>query len=279
MFDRLGDTRDRARDAAKAAIVSIARLAFEHGGPSHSSSLRGKEAHRGPESPMMLFEKGLRENGFGNKIARVREQVCHDCPHYLLFLLMCLWLQSIQCLAVIREAHPGFPLRPYVARSVELLEDGDGSVRDTARASIISLFTAPGVTDAARADLKNEMSKRGVRKTIVDAVLSKLAESSAPRSASVVGSDSGIDNEALSRSGGSTSRKPSGVSITRTTSITSATGSTNGGESLQDTVPPTTSSSSVTIAIPPGPPEAGVKSAEAVGISATSTDIPTVFVS
>jgi CLIP-associating protein 1/2 len=36
------------------------------------------------------------------------------------------------------------------------------------------LFTGPGVTDAARADLKNQMTKKGVRKTIVDGVLSKL---------------------------------------------------------------------------------------------------------
>lgn len=71
----MGDVRDRARDAAKAALLAMAGLAFENGGPSQSASMRGKDAHRGPETPMMIFEKALRDNGFGSKIARVREQV------------------------------------------------------------------------------------------------------------------------------------------------------------------------------------------------------------
>ncbi|KAH7345258.1 clasp N terminal-domain-containing protein [Rhizoctonia solani] len=246
-----------------AAIVSMASLAIPPGGLTQSASSRGKDAHRGQETPMMMFEKAFRENGFGNKVARVREQ-------------------SIQCLVTIRETHPKFPLRPYVALSVELLEDGDGSVRDTARAGVVALFSSPGVTEAARADLKNEMSKRGVRKTIMDAVLSKLAAVSAPRAKSVAGSDSGVgtDTEVLSRPGTSMGRRPIGTPIARTVSITSATGSANGAdrplsrqeEALQ---PP---SSAVTISIPPGPSVGGVKSADATGGSATSADVPTVFI-
>jgi CLIP-associating protein 1/2 len=38
----------------------------------------------------------------------------------------------------------------------------------------VELFTGPGVSDAARADLKKEMTKKAVRKNIVDAVLAKL---------------------------------------------------------------------------------------------------------
>lgn len=58
------------------------------------------------------------------------------------------------------------------------MEDTDGNVRACATPSIIGLFTGPGVTDAARADLKKEMTKKGVRKAIVDNVLSKLMSSS-----------------------------------------------------------------------------------------------------
>jgi CLIP-associating protein 1/2 len=36
------------------------------------------------------------------------------------------------------------------------------------------MFTAPTVTDGARADLKKEMTKKGVRKGIVDGVLGQL---------------------------------------------------------------------------------------------------------
>jgi len=57
---------------------------------------------------------------------------------------------------------------------VSALEDTDAHVRECARPSVIELFTGTCVTDAARADLKKEMTKKAVRKTIVDAVLSKL---------------------------------------------------------------------------------------------------------
>ncbi|KDN42930.1 hypothetical protein RSAG8_06456, partial [Rhizoctonia solani AG-8 WAC10335] len=262
VFDRLGDVRDRARDAAKAAIVSMARLAVPHGSLTQSASFRGKDMHRGQETPMMIFEKAFRENGFGNKVARVREQ-------------------SIQCLVAIREAYPKFPLRPYVTLSVELLEDGDGSVRDTARTAVVSLFSTTGITETARADLKNEMSKRGVRKTIMDAVLNRLAATSAPREKSVAGSDSGVgtDTEVLSRPGTSMGRRPVGAPIARTVSITSATGSTNGAERpLSRQEAPEPPGSSVTISIPPGPSVGDVKSADATGASATSADVPSVFI-
>lgn len=42
----------------------------------------------------------------------------------------------------------------------------------------MELFSGPGVTDGARADLKKEMTKKGVRKAIVDGVLSKLLSGS-----------------------------------------------------------------------------------------------------
>lgn len=67
-----------------------------------------------------------------------------------------------------------FPIRPYLSLLVDCLEDTDPHVRECARDSIVELFSGPGVTDAARADLKKELMKKGVRKTIVDGVLSKL---------------------------------------------------------------------------------------------------------
>jgi CLIP-associating protein 1/2 len=57
---------------------------------------------------------------------------------------------------------------------VGVLEDSDSTVRETAKTSVVILFTGPGVSDGARADLKRELTKKGVRKTIVDAVLSKV---------------------------------------------------------------------------------------------------------
>ena len=62
---------------------------------------------------------------------------------------------------------------------MDALEDSDGGVRDCARASVIEMFTAPTVTDGARADLKKEITKKGVRKGIVDSVLGQLFSSNA----------------------------------------------------------------------------------------------------
>lgn len=67
-----------------------------------------------------------------------------------------------------------FPLRPYLSLLVEALEDGDSTVREVARSSVVELFTGPGVTDAARSDLKKELTKKGVRKGIIDDVLAKV---------------------------------------------------------------------------------------------------------
>ena len=84
----------------------------------------------------------------------------------------------------IRRAHHTFPIRSYLSLLVDALEDTDGNVRACATPSIIELFTGPGVTDAARADLKKELSKKGVRKAIVDNVLSKLMSSNRSAGAS-----------------------------------------------------------------------------------------------
>src|SRR5260221_10352170 len=67
-------------------------------------------------------------------------------------------------------------MRPYLAPIVDLLEDPDGSVRDSARQSTIMLFSA--ASEGARADLKREMTRKGVRKAIVEGVLSGLMLSS-----------------------------------------------------------------------------------------------------
>lgn len=78
----------------------------------------------------------------------------------------------------VRRLQSLFPLRPYLSLLVGALEDTDGTVRECARGSIVELFTGPSVTDAARADLKRELTKKGVRKTIVDSVIQQLMSGS-----------------------------------------------------------------------------------------------------
>lgn len=106
--------------------------------------------------------------------------------------------KSILTLVSIRRAQTQFPIRPYLSLLVDSLEDTDAHVRDCARSSVIELFTGPGVSDAARADLKKEMTKKGVRKTILDSVLCKLLAAS---------SNSSVHSREGSENGDSTTTK------------------------------------------------------------------------
>ncbi|KAG9014262.1 suppressor of tub2 mutation [Tulasnella sp. JGI-2019a] len=156
VLDRLGDQREKARDTAREAFVAIAEVAYNCS-PQTGSKIKDK-SH---EPPLAIVEKHVKELGLASKSFRIREQ-------------------TILSLVAIRRAQPTFPIRPYLPQLVECLEDSDGTVRDCARASIATLFSGPKVTDAARADLKNEMTKKGVRKGIVSDLLSKLLSSSTP---------------------------------------------------------------------------------------------------
>ncbi|KAF8592524.1 hypothetical protein K439DRAFT_1400409 [Ramaria rubella] len=154
IIDRLGDNREKAREKAKDALVAIGAVVFTSSGSQPAGSFRGKET-RGPESPLQIYERCLREQGLASKSWRVREQ-------------------SILTLAQLRRSYPAFPLRPFLSPLVDTLEDSDGTVRECAKQSVVEIFTGHGVTDAARTDLKKEMTKKGVRKTIVDSILARL---------------------------------------------------------------------------------------------------------
>ena len=172
ILDRLGDSRDRARERAREALVLLGGYAFRCAGPS--SSVRGGRDGKGPETPLMIFERHFRELGLTSKVWRVREQ-------------------AILVLAQIRRAHHMFPLRPYLPPLVDLLEDADSNVRQQAQASVVELFTGPGVTDAARADLKKEMTKKGVRKGTVEGITSRLLAASGSGTPATM-SDAGSEN-------------------------------------------------------------------------------------
>jgi CLIP-associating protein 1/2 len=75
------------------------------------------------------------------------------------------------------------------------LEDGDAHVRECARESVVEIFTGPGVTDGARADLKAAMTKKGVRKGIIESVLSRLVPGSDPMGASHLQSEGSENGE------------------------------------------------------------------------------------
>ncbi|TBU58755.1 clasp N terminal-domain-containing protein [Dichomitus squalens] len=173
VVDRLGDSRERAREKARETLVVMGGFAFRAG--STGSHMGRSRDGKGPESPLHLFERFLREGGMTSKVARVREQ-------------------AILTLVHVRRTHHLFPLRPYLPHLVDAMEDTDPTVRECAKQSVVELFTGPGVTDAARADLKKEMAKKGVRKTIADGILARVLAGGAGASTPGTLSDAGSEN-------------------------------------------------------------------------------------
>ncbi|KAI0269241.1 clasp N terminal-domain-containing protein [Gloeopeniophorella convolvens] len=157
IIDRLGDSRERSREKARESLVILGGHAFRAGG---GSTLTASKSGKTQDTPLQIFERSLKEGGLTSKVWRVREQ-------------------SVLTLVDIRRAHHLFPIRPYLTILVGALEDSDSTVRETTKNSVVTLFTGPGVSDAARADLKRELTKKGVRKAIVDSVFAKILSSEA----------------------------------------------------------------------------------------------------
>lgn len=175
VIDRLGDRADRARDKARETLVLLGGYAFRSSPASGSTiGAKGRDG-KGVETPIQIFERFFKEGALQSKVWRVREQ-------------------ALLVLAQIRRSHHMFPLRPFLPHLVGLLEDPDANVRAQAQSSIPELFTGPGVTDAARADLKAQMTKKGVRKGIMESIMTRLfaaGGSSTPTATSDAGSENG----------------------------------------------------------------------------------------
>ncbi|KAK8051924.1 protein STU1 [Apiospora rasikravindrae] len=79
---------------------------------------------------------------------------------------------SMQWLLQMHKEH-GLQFRVYVPNLMELLEDADGMVRDTAKMTVIELFRdAP---NAAKSDLKKQLKNFKVRPAIESAIVKELA--------------------------------------------------------------------------------------------------------
>ncbi|KAK5998687.1 Protein stu-1 [Cladobotryum mycophilum] len=79
------------------------------------------------------------------------------------------------------QAHneQGLPFRGYVPTLMDLLEDADGMVRDTAKSTVIELFkNAP---NTAKSDLKRQLKNFKVRPAIEQAIVKALAPTSSTR--------------------------------------------------------------------------------------------------
>lgn len=148
---------------------------------------------------------------------------------------------------------------------MEALEDTDGTVRDCAKQSVVELFTGPGVTDTARADLKKEMTRKGVRKTIVDSIVGKLLSGS--------GEQSGLQHESSENS--ESSKKEY---IPPSMALQNRRPTASSGSGVSRTFSQSTSSSQITQSENTSRPASRMGSEVPPTPSAESVEVPTVFV-
>lgn len=73
LFERLGDNREKPRDKARESLVLLGGYAFKFAGGSAFASK--STSSKGPETPLAIFERFVKETGFGSKVWRIREQV------------------------------------------------------------------------------------------------------------------------------------------------------------------------------------------------------------
>jgi len=84
VVDRLGDNRERTREKACETLVLLGGFAYRSGGTGSAAS-KSKEG-KGQETPLMVFEKFMREGGLASKVWKAREQV--RVPVYLVSVIL-----------------------------------------------------------------------------------------------------------------------------------------------------------------------------------------------
>ncbi|GAA5951294.1 hypothetical protein JCM21900_003829 [Sporobolomyces salmonicolor] len=136
--EKLGDAKLPTRETAREALVSAARASLRLG--INAGVGTGKDK----EGPWGYLER--------------------TALHFLL---------AIRAPSSPSSA-PLPPLRPFTPLLLPLLSDSDPSVRSVALTATITIFSAPCVAPAARADLKKAMLKLDVAKKVQDQILSAV---------------------------------------------------------------------------------------------------------
>ncbi|KAK0557336.1 suppressor of tub2 mutation [Tilletia horrida] len=142
LIEKLGDQKERVREASRKALVQLGLSSFTVSPPPEANSgAGGLRKGKDLETPLMIFERLLRENALGAKAARVKEQ-------------------------------DRFPVKLLLPSLVTLLSDADPSVREGSKNSLVSLFAH--ATAAAKAGLKKELERQDVRKATMDAIVKEV---------------------------------------------------------------------------------------------------------
>lgn len=152
LVEKLGDQKERVREATRKALTQLGHSAFIVSPPADTApgARKGKEV----ETPLMIYERLMKDNALGAKAARIKEQATQILP------------------ALKHATQDRFPVRLLLPALVTLLSDADPSVREGSRASLVALFV--NATPGAKAGLKKELERQDVRKALLDAIVKEV---------------------------------------------------------------------------------------------------------
>ncbi|KAK4684711.1 hypothetical protein P7C73_g5453, partial [Tremellales sp. Uapishka_1] len=151
-LEKLNDPKERTHKAAAVSVAILGKKSYEaEPTVANGSAPKGKEK----ESIGAMWERLLKESLVGKH-----------------------WRGKVEALKMLQgmreDSSFKLPLKPWLATLVDLLEDGDGNVRDQARETTVALLSPSSTPPAARAELKKLMLTRGVRKTISDNIIARV---------------------------------------------------------------------------------------------------------
>ncbi|WVQ85520.1 hypothetical protein IAT38_007685 [Cryptococcus sp. DSM 104549] len=190
LIEKLNDPKDRVHSAAANAVFKLGELCYAAEPPVSGSSSGSLSSSAGKAAGLgQSVSKGKEKE----TLPAIWERCIKDA------LQGKAWRPKVEGMKVLvrmRSKVGGkLGLKGWLGVLVDLLEDGDGNVRDQAKETVIALLSPPSTPPAARSELKKLLLARNVRKTIADNIIARvIGGESSGRSTPAVGAETPKDD-------------------------------------------------------------------------------------
>ncbi|WRT65948.1 uncharacterized protein IL334_002899 [Kwoniella shivajii] len=156
LLEKLNDPKDRIHSTASLSVFLLGKSSSDSdiitsSSSSSSSTSQGKEK----ETLSQTFERYIKDI-LSSKLTRSK-------------------VETLKILIKLRsELGNKFGLKGWLSILVDLLEDGDGTVREQAKETVVALLSPSSTPPAARSELKKLLIARNVRKTISTDIITRV---------------------------------------------------------------------------------------------------------
>ncbi|GHJ86862.1 hypothetical protein NliqN6_3264 [Naganishia liquefaciens] len=154
LFDKLSDGKDRVSKPAEEALVRFAQTCLADTPLSSSATLTSSGRGKEKESPAQIYER-LLTDVLAGKNPRGKVGV-------------------MRVLVGVRAQSRTIGLKALLPSLVAALEDGDGSVREEAKSTLIALLSPSDIPPSVHAELRKMMQARNIKPALVETVMGSL---------------------------------------------------------------------------------------------------------